>query len=75
MQGAVNAGVGGGSSGVIGMQSSISSQTGQQFGFSSQNEGFSSRLSQLSQQAADALSKYKRIGSKALTLYLVQLVV
>ena len=64
VQGASNAGIGSSSSMVMGGQTSIRSQAGQNLGSLNMNQNFSSTLSQLSQQSADALSKYQKIGAK-----------
>jgi len=61
----VNAGARvGGTSSATGATGSIISQLGQNTGQLSQYVGFGDRLSALSQQSADALSKYNRIGAK-----------
>ena len=54
----------GGTSSATGATGSIASQLGQNIGMLQQFEGFGDRLSALSQQSADALSKYNRIGAK-----------
>ena len=54
----------GGTSSATGATSSVASQLGQNMGMLNQFEGFGDRLSALSQQSADALSKYNRIGAK-----------
>ena len=64
VQGASNAGIGSSSSMVIGAQTSMRSQAGQNLGNLNMNQNFSSTLAQLSQQSADALSKYQKIGAK-----------
>jgi len=65
IQGAVNAGARySGTSSAMGATGSIASQYGQNTGMLNQFEGFGDRLSALSQQSADALSKYNRIGAK-----------
>ena len=65
IQGTANAGARlGGTSSATGATGSIISQYGQNIGMLNQFEGFGDRLSALSQQSADALSKYNRIGAK-----------
>ena len=65
VQSSVNAGaMYGGTSSATGATGSIASQYGQNTGMLNQFEGFGDRLSALSQQSADALSKYNRIGAK-----------
>ena len=65
VQSSVNAGaMYGGTSSATGATGSITSQYGQNTGMLNQFEGFGDRLSVLSQQSADALSKYNRIGAK-----------
>ena len=65
IQGTANAGARfSGSSSATGATGSITSQYGQNIGMLNQFEGFGDRLSVLSQQSADALSKYNRIGAK-----------
>lgn len=65
IQGTVNAGARySGTSSAMGATGSITSQYGQNIGMLNQFEGFGDRLSVLSQQSADALSKYNRIGAK-----------
>jgi hypothetical protein len=69
VQGAANAGVqSSGTSGIQGGTASITSQLGQNIGQLGSFSNFSSKISDLSQQSADALSKFNRIGSKADTL-------
>lgn len=70
LQGATNAGLGstGGTSSVQGAEGSISSQLGQNIGQLGQFQGFSQKLSALSQESADALSKFNRIGANAASL-------
>ena len=64
VQGAQNAGIGSSSSMVMGAQTSMRSQAGQNLGNLNMNQNFSSTLSQLSQQSADTLSKFQKIGAK-----------
>ena len=65
IQGTANAGAKmSGTSSATGATGSITSQYGQNIGQLNQFVGFGDRLSALSQQSADALSKYNRIGAK-----------
>ena len=65
IQGTANSGaIYSGTSSATGATGSIQSQLGQNIGRLGTFEGFGDRLSLLSQQAADQLSKYNRIGSK-----------
>ena len=70
IQGSSNAGLSlaGGTSSVSGAEGSISSQLGQNIGQLGTYQGFSQKLSALSQESADALAKFNRIGQNAKTL-------